>query len=188
LEAVIDRIADVVERVSAEIDKTNRKIFSRKHMGSRKRRQLTGLIEHIGLQDDLVSKARESLASLERLLQFAKSVRQELLGRGTAGDRIDLMRLDVRSLSDQLNFLSGKTIFQLDATLGLISTEQNEVIRVLTVVATFFFPPTLIGTIYGMNFHFMPELGWWFGYPAALALMALSAIGPLVYFRHRGWM
>jgi magnesium transporter len=95
---------------------------------------------------------------------------------------------DVRSLEDQVAFLSNKITFLLDASLGLISVQQNEVIRVLTVVATFFFPPTLIGTVYGMNFQAMPELDWLFGYPFALVLMALSALGPFIYFKRKGWL
>ena len=92
------------------------------------------------------------------------------------------------SLTDHSSFLSGKINFLLDATLGLISVQQNEVIRVLTVAATIFFPPTLIGTIYGMNFADMPELGWTLGYPFAIGLMAVSAILPYVYFKRRGWL
>jgi magnesium transporter len=84
--------------------------------------------------------------------------------------------------------MSNKINFLLDATLGLISTEQNEVIRILTVAATVLFPPMLIGTIYGMNFHDMPELGWWFGYPLALILMVLSAVFPYYLFKRRGWL
>jgi magnesium transporter len=95
---------------------------------------------------------------------------------------------DVRSLEDHVAFLSSKINFLLDATLGLISVQQNEVIRVLTVAATFFFPPTLIGTIYGMNFHDMPELDWWFGYPLAIVLMVVSALVPYLYFKRRGWL
>ncbi len=94
----------------------------------------------------------------------------------------------MRSLEDHVAFLSNKVLFLLDATLGLISVDQNEVIRVLTVATTIFFPPTLIGTIYGMNFDNMPELDWHWGYPAALLLMFASAILPFLYFKRRGWL
>ena len=94
----------------------------------------------------------------------------------------------MRSLEDHVGFLSNKITFLLDATLGLISVEQNEVIRVLTVAATIFFPPTLIGTIYGMNFPDMPELSWHFGYPLAIGLMVASAVLPYLYFKRRGWL
>ena len=95
---------------------------------------------------------------------------------------------DIRSLEDHVTYLSNKITFLLDATLGLISVDQNEVIRVLTVAATFFFPPTLIGTIYGMNFDHMPELHQPWGYGFALALMVLSTIVPFVFFKRRGWL
>lgn len=186
-EAIIDRTADVVEKLSAEIDRMNGEVFRARTMRRRERR-LETIIEEIGRTGDSISKARESLASLERMLQFASAARSDfLIGRKANDSRIKLMIRDVRSLADQLTFLSNKTTFLLDATLGLISVDQNEVIRVLTIVATFFFPPTLIGTIYGMNFRNMPELDWPFGYPLALVLMALSAILPYLYFKRRGW-
>jgi len=79
-------------------------------------------------------------------------------------------------------------MFLLDATLGMINTQQNDIIRILSVAAVVFLPPTLICSIYGMNFEHMPELKWVVGYPMALVLMVLSAVLPYLYFRHRGWM
>ena len=103
--------------------------------------------------------------------------------KGANKDRLKLIARDVRSLEDHVTFLSNKITFLLDATLGLISVEQNEVIRVLTVATTFFFPPTLIGTIYGMNFDDMPELDWPCGYPVALLLMVASAVAAVHLFQ-----
>jgi len=186
-EAIIDRSADVVEGASAEVDRLNNVVFS--PIGIRHhRRRLDGVITEIGYEGDVISKARESLASLERLLQFVGSDRIEFPSDRNARDaQLKLLTLDVRSLTDHLGFLSNKLGFLMEATLGLISVDQNEVIRVLTMVATAFFPPTLIGTIYGMNFKFMPELDLSWGYPASIVAMAISAIVPLVYFRRRGW-
>ena len=187
LEAIIDRLADVVERVGGEIDKVNHSVFRRRHEHRRKARGLEALVDEIGIRGDLVAKVRESLASLERLLQYA-TAEQSIFNAGRPKNRIKLMTRDVRSLADQIGFLSGKITFLLEATLGLIQVEQNEVVRILTVVSTFFFPPTLIGTVYGMNFQNMPELGWGFGYPLVLILMVISALVPFLYFKRRGWL
>jgi magnesium transporter len=188
IEAIVDRTADVLERISTDVDRLNREIFDRRPGRSQHGRKLSQLIGDIGVQGDLTAKARESLASLERLVQFANLTLGKAYTKGPNSGRLKLAGRDIRSLEDQTAFMSNKINFLLDATLGLISTEQNEVIRILTVAATVLFPPMLIGTVYGMNFHDMPELDWWFGYPLALILMALSAIVPYVYFKRRGWL
>jgi len=188
-EAVIDRLADVVEKTGAEIDKLNGEIFRRVTPGGRRReRRLEGIIAQIGTQNDIVSKARESIASIERMVQFMMA-RPGPLARIEKEEepRLKLMQRDVRSLADQTSYLSNKTTFLLDATLGLISVQQNEVIRILTVATTLLLPPTLIGAIYGMNFTFMPELDWPGGYPLAIGLMAISALVPYLFFKRRGW-
>ena len=143
------------------------------------------MIEEIGRQGDLAAKARESLASLERLIQYAGLALPGPLAKGASRARLKLAGRDIRSLEDHVSFLNSKISFLLDATLGLISVQQNEVIRILTVATTVFFPPTLIGTIYGMNFK-IPELSWALGYPYAIVLMAVSAVLPFFYFKRRG--
>jgi magnesium transporter len=187
IEAVVDRTADVLERISADVDRINSGIFAARSE-RRGGRRLEQLIGHIGIQGDLAAKARESLASLERLVQYASLTLPGAFAKGTNKNRLKLIARDVRSLEDHVSFLSNKITFLLDATLGLISVEQNEVIRVLTVAATIFFPPTLIGTIYGMNFVDMPELAWQLGYPLAIGLMVASAVLPYLYFKRRGWL
>jgi magnesium transporter len=188
VEAIVDRVADVLERISADVDRLNQTIFTGEPSSQRRGRQLSAIIGLIGLQGDLAAKSRESLASLERLVQYAGLALPPAYGKSGNGARLKLTARDIRSLEDHVEFLSNKITFLLDATLGLISVEQNEVIRVLTVAATVFFPPTLIGTVYGMNFEHMPELSWPFGYALAVAVMVVSAITPFVYFRRRGWL
>ena len=95
---------------------------------------------------------------------------------------------DLASLGEHATFLSGKIAFLLDATLGLINNEQNAIIKIVSVAAVVFLPPTLVASVYGMNFQHMPELGWRLGYPLALALMVLSAILPYLFFRRKGWL
>ena len=188
IEAIIDRAADVLERISGDVDRINRDVFARRRDPAHEGRELSELIEAIGVQGDLAAKARESLASIERLVQFAGLAAPSINAKGGNRARMKLAARDIRSLEDHVTFLSNKINFLLDATLGLISVEQNEVIRVLTVLSTFFFPPTLIGTIYGMNFHFMPELSWPIGYPIVISAMIVSALVPFFYFKRRGWL
>jgi magnesium transporter len=188
IEAIVDRTADVLERISKDVDRINQEVFSRETEARQRGRELRGLIERIGSQGDLAAKTRESLASLERLVQYAGLALPPVYDKGANRARLKLLARDIRSLEDHVDFLSNKITFLLDAILGLISVQQNEVISVLTLAATFFFPPTLIGTIYGMNFDFMPELDWMIGYPLALILMVLSALIPYIYFKRRGWL
>jgi magnesium transporter len=187
VESIVDRTADVIERISADVDRLYNEIFARSEVVKRERK-LEVVIGDIGAQGDLAAKARESLSSLERLTQFAAATLPAGFDKGANRGRLKLIGRDIHSLETHLDFLSGKIDFLLEATLGLISVEQNEVIRVLTVVATFFFPPTLIATIYGMNFRIMPELAWTFGYPLAILAMLVSVLIPYIYFKRKGWM
>lgn len=188
VEAIIDRSADVLEKISADVDRINQEVFARSADPRRPARKLEMLISEIGMQGDLAGKQRESLASLERLLQFSGLALTGPFTKGAAKARLKLAGRDTRSLEDQVTFISNKINFLLDAGLGLISVQQNEVIRILTVATGIFFPPTLIGTIYGMNFKDMPELDWSFGYPVAIGLMIASAVVPYYLFKRRGWL
>lgn len=190
LESIVERIADVLERVGADLDDASASVFtrpSRERKANRVNRDLRSLMERIGRNGDLLSKARESLVSLSRLLAFVQQsgsvqIAQDLRGRFRNVSR------DVQALSDHASFVSNKINFLLDATLGLINIEQNNIIKIFSVAAVVFLPPTLIASIYGMNFHHMPELDWEFGYPMALAMMVGSAILPYLYFKRRGWL
>ena len=105
-----------------------------------------------------------------------------------ARTRAKSLTRDVASLIDHATFLSGKIGLLLDATLGMINIEQTGIIKIFSVLSIVLLPPTLIASIYGMNFDFMPELHWWIGYPGSLLLMVLSASVPFWYFRRRGWL
>jgi magnesium transporter len=102
--------------------------------------------------------------------------------------RVKTLTRDARSLSDHAGFQAQKITFLLDATLGLVNIEQNSIIKIFSVAAVVFLPPTLVASIYGMNFRFMPELGWQLGYPFALMLMVLSAVLPYLFFKKKGWL
>jgi magnesium transporter len=187
IEAIVDRAADVIEQIAVNVDNINNEVF-RRDRTQKRTRPLEAVITDIGYQDDLAAKIRESLQSLERFIRFAVMALPSSFDKGINRGRLKLASRDVTSLQAHIAFLSSKISFLLDATLGLISVEQNEVIRLLTVVAMIFFPPTLIGTIYGMNFKDMPELGWEWGYPVSIALMVASALIPFLYFKLKGWL
>jgi magnesium transporter len=130
----------------------------------------------------------ESLVSVQRLLTYATAASQARKADKEASSRFKTLGRDVQSLVDHAAFLTQKINFLLDATLGMINNEQNTIIKTFSVLAVAMMPPTLVGTIYGMNFRNMPELNWEFGYPMALGLMVLSAVLPWVYFKRKGWL
>jgi magnesium transporter len=191
LEAIIDREADRVERIQAEVDQLSQSIFGVKGVkgGGRTRSlRFDVTIRAIGREGDLTSKERESLLTLDRLLTYLGHVMSERGDDKGLKARVKTANRDVQSLTDHIGYLSTKITFLLDATLGMINNEQNGIIKIFSVLAVALMPPTLVGTIYGMNFTHMPELHWAFGYPLALALMVVSAVVPWLYFKHKGWL
>jgi magnesium transporter len=129
------------------------------------------------------------MASVERMLLFLSASMPPRPQRthGYQAEWRTALR-DVQSIEEHATFLSNKVQFLLDATLGLVTIEQNDIIKLFSVVAVVFMPPTLVASIYGMNFKHMPELDWLEGYPLALGLMLLAAVTPYVYFRWRQWL
>jgi magnesium transporter len=191
IEALFDRMADALERVALDIDAISRAVFRRKSSTKSvsTTRDLQAVIERIGQDGDLLTMVRESLVSINRALTYHTSVEQEdkkLTKEAKA--RAKVLHRDVVALADQATFLSNKVNFLLDATLGLINLQQNQIIKIFSVAAVVFLPPTLVASIYGMNFEHMPELKWLLGYPWALGLMLLSAVLPYFYFKRRGWL
>ncbi|MFN7225169.1 MAG: magnesium/cobalt transporter CorA [Paracoccaceae bacterium] len=188
LEVVVDRLADVLERLSRDIENISRSIFAKDGANARRGSGWRSVLEEIGRKGDMVSTIRDSLSSLDRLSVFwGQRLRDASDGRAVRS-RLKDLEADVRGLSDHTGFMSQKITFLMDATLGLIGIEQNGIIKIFSVASVVFLPPTLIASIYGMNFAHMPELTWPFGYPAALVLMVLSAILPYLYFKRRGWL
>jgi magnesium transporter len=139
----------------------------------------------LGRCSDLISRLRESLGGLRRMLSFFTAAQVGVAPEVT--EHLRTVGQDLQPLADHASFLSGKVNFLLDATLGLINVEQNAIIKIFTVAAVLFLPPTVVGTIYGMNFDRMPELKWVFGYPFAIVMMIVSAIVPYWYFKRRRW-
>ncbi|MER9709083.1 magnesium/cobalt transporter CorA [Mesorhizobium sp. M0213] len=189
LEAIVDRLADILERAGRDVEAISRDIFeARSTKVSKRNRDFQELLKGIGRKEDLASSVRDSLISLQRLAGFlAHASTQSRMSKDTRA-RIKTLSRDVLSLADHATFLSQKISFLLDATLGMISIEQNAIIKIFSVAAVIFLPPTLVASIYGMNFDIIPELKWHFGYPFAIGMMVLSAILPFWYFRRRGWL
>ncbi|MER8725103.1 magnesium/cobalt transporter CorA [Mesorhizobium sp. M1027] len=189
LEAIVDRLADILERAGRDVEAISRDIFeARSTKVSKRNRDFQELLKGIGRKEDLASSVRDSLISLQRLAGFlAHASTQTKMSKDTRA-RIKTLSRDVLSLADHATFLSQKISFLLDATLGMISIEQNAIIKIFSVAAVIFLPPTLVASTYGMNFDIIPELKWHFGYPFAIGMMVLSAILPFWYFRRRGWL
>ena len=143
-------------------------------------------IRAIGHEGELTSRSRESLLTLDRLLTYLAHVMSERGDDKALKARVKTANRDVQSLADHIGYLSTKITFLLDATLGMINNEQNSIIKIFSVLAVVLMPPTLVGTIYGMNFKHMPELEWIYGYPLALGLMVLSALLPLALLQAQG--
>lgn len=202
INAVIERIADVLENVGATLDSLSLEIFdaeggngerppgeaARKRRKRKSQRDYKNILKRIGRLSDVVSRARESNVSFGRLVSFFREMHKENVQALEALSHLETVAGDLGSLSDHATFLSGKVSFLLDATLGMINNEQNAIIKIVSVAAVVFLPPTLVASIYGMNFDVMPELKWVLGYPFAMVLMIASAILPYVYFKRKGWL
>jgi magnesium transporter len=188
LEAIIDRESDLIERLQAETDRIAQTIFDIRGGSATRTRRFDVILKKIGREGEMASKTRESLLSLWRLLTYLGQVAQNRKDPKTIRERIKMETRDVQSLADHLTYLNARINFLLDASLGLVSIEQNQIIKLFSVAAVALLPPTLVASIYGMNFRHMPELEWTWGYPFALLIMLLSALVPFLYFRRKGWL
>ena len=188
LEAIIDREADRVERIQGEVDKLSQTIFGNRGGEHTRTRRFDVNIRTIGREGELTSRSRESLLTLDRLLTYLAHSMAERGDEKALRARVKTAGRDVQSLADHIGYMSTKITFLLEATLGMINNEQNTIIKIFSVLAVALMPPTLVGTVYGMNFKHIPELEWLWGYPFALGLMVLSAVLPWVYFKRKGWL
>lgn len=191
LEGLINNIADILEKTGNALDLLLKDLFDKQ---AAKKKYSTSenyneIIRSIGRTGNLLSKNRESLVSINRMLIFYSQLENmHSVGKKEHKLRFKTIAREVHSLNEYVNFLSSRNGFLLDATLGMISVEQNMIIKVFTVAAAALMPPTLIASIYGMNFHNMPELSFKFGYPLALGLMVVSAVIPYIFLKKKGWL
>jgi magnesium transporter len=189
IEGIVDFDADKLEKLSGDLAVVSARAFgpqTPRHNGKRNSQGLQECLKAIGISGDQLSRSRESMLGLQRIIGFVLKMATDW----TAPEektRLSTAQQDLVSLVDFEAHLSGKSQFLLDAILGFINTEQNEIFKVLTIVSVVGIPPTLIASMYGMNFHDMPELSWRWGYPYGLALIALSILLPTLWFKRRGW-
>ncbi len=188
LDAVIDRAADILERIGLEVDRVSHDIFEPDNAASGQALSYKDILKAIGSKGDLTSKVRESLVSIGRLLLFLANEAEGMRWHKDVRLQLQANQRDVLSLSDHATYLSNKITFLLDAMLGVVTIEQNNIIKIFSIAAVALMPPTLIASIYGMNFRRIPELEWVFGYPYAVALMICSAILPFVIFKWKKWL
>ena len=188
LDAVIDRTADILERIGSEVDQISHDIFEPEAGGADRTRSYNEILKTIGKKGDLASKVRESLVSIGRLLLYLANEADSMRWAKEPRAQLRGMQRDVHSLSDHAAYLSNKIQFLLDAMLGVVTIEQNNVIKIFSVAAVALMPPTLIASIYGMNFKHMPELDWSLGYPVAIVLMLLASALPYFFFKWKKWL
>ena len=178
-ELKVDALADLLEQLHIELEQLNTRVF---HADERNFEVLIMLLA--GAQDRN-DKTRLSLMDKERALSFL------LRSRRCPKEHLPLLReilRDIGSLNEHSTFVFEKVQFLMDATTGRIGIEQNKIIKIFSIAAVVFLPPTLIASIYGMNFRFMPELTWPFGYPVAVGVMLAAGFAPYWYFKRKGWL
>jgi magnesium transporter len=187
LESIINRIADVIERVASDLDQTSTDVFAATRRRRGPRPDFRETLSRVGQSGELVSKARESLVSLGRLLVFLQQVSSVQMTQD-ARTRYRTLSRDVLAMSDHSSFLGDKVTFVLDATLGMVTIDQNNILKIFSVVTVFLLPPSVIAGIFGMNFEHMPWLHEGWGFMAAIGSMVASALLPWLWFKHKRWL
>ncbi len=182
LDAVVERIAYILESSSTAVQESSNAIFDRPRGGA-----FEPLLTGLARTQSVATMARTCLVSLGRLTSFA-SLEGEIADAPVLQAHLTSVQRDIQSLNEHAGFLSSHISFLLDAALGLINIEQNGIIKFFSVVSVVLMPPTLVASIYGMNFRHMPELSWTLGYPLALTVMVLSAVVPLLWIRKKRWL
>ena len=185
IEEIIARQADILEGIGRTLDRVSTLVLGGRGPASD---ELQRALEEVGRQGELLGRVRLALLTLERALSFFdQTLSTHAEGKELHGIVKSQIR-DIGSLAVHGDFLSSRVSLSVDATLGMINLAQNTTVRIVSVVAALFMPPTMIASIYGMNFHIMPELDWPWGYPMALALMAGSAFGTWAFFKWKDWL
>ncbi len=179
--ADVEFSADALEKVYADLGHVSRKVLST----SLSDKDAAAVLASVAQAEHLNSRIRRNVMDTRRAVSFL--MRSKLLTPGQLEESRQVMQ-DIDSLDGHTAFLFGKINFLMDATVGFININQNKIVRLFSVAAVGLLPPMLIASIYGMNFEYMPELGWAMGYPFALSLMALSVLLPFWVFQRKGWL
>ena len=196
MENIVDRTADILEKTGAEIESIAKLVFGLDRPDTLRlsTNDLQTILRRIGSTQHVLNKVHESLVTQLRASNFlsVSSTDAESGARSKpdklARETLKSLTRDIQSLSENSNYLTQNVGFLLDAALGRISIEQNAIVKIFSVAAVIFLPPTLVASIYGMNFVHMPELEKPFGYPMALGMMVLSAVLPYLWFKKKGWL
>jgi magnesium transporter len=190
IEMIINKIGDILDTTGSELDDLIQSVLEQppENVG-RKSQNYNNVIRSIGYTGNLISKNRESLASINRALMYFGQIEDaQYINKREQRSKLKHLGREISSMTEYAAFLAQRNYFLLDGTLGMISVEQNIIIKIFTIAAVVFMPPTLIASIYGMNFDFMPELHSTWGYPVALGVMISSAILPYFFFKRKGWI
>lgn len=189
LEAIVDRAAEILEGASRDVDNVTTTVFhtEAESRPDRATRDLEARLSEVATLHRQVAKVRESLITLSRAIAFLQA-QPNILDTKPLKDKCKSVARDIPSLAEHAGFIAANITFLLDACLGLISVQQNNVMKIFSIFAVILLPPTFIGSVYGMNFDFMPELHWKWGYLAVLSAMFISGVVPIMWFRKKGWM
>ena len=191
-EIFIHDVGEILERTGNETDVLIQNVFdkgSSNREGKLGQNNYNDVIAKVGQAGNTISRCRESLVSINRLVIYFTQIEKEKTLYKEHKLRLKHISREIASLTEYANFLSQRISFLLDATLGLLSVEQNMIVKVFTIASAVLMPPTLIASIYGMNFrHMPPEISWNYGYPVALFMMFISAAIPFRYFKRKGWL
>ena len=185
-EDIIARLADLLEQAGKVMEQTTYSIFN--GGGVNRGDFLQSALENVGRQADLMARVRLGLLTMERVLSFYTTRVDKRPEANKLRPIIKGHMRDIQALEVHLDFLSSRVGLAVDATLGMISLQQNNTVRILSVVAALFLPPTLIASAYGMNFDVMPELHWAWGYPMALGMMVVSAVATYWFIKWKKWL
>lgn len=190
VDEMVELSADLIEKIATDLDDVSRAVFSKlgkqEHV-TQSNKELRGVLISVGNAGERLSRIRDSVLGLQRIVPFVAGTEQDWISAHMRA-RLKATQSDLTSLAEYETHLSGKAQFLLDAVLGFINTKQNDIFQVLTVISIVGIPPTLVASIYGMNFKNFPELSWAWGYPYALVVILLSAILPILWFKWRRWV
>ena len=184
----LNRSARALNKAGESLDRIASAVFRAKGDQSKRNQIYSDTLDALGREDEKISNLRESMVSVERLLLFLMSEGRAENAPKSVREATKTALRDLQTMEQDASFKAQKVQFLLDSTLGRINLAQNDIIKLFSVIAVIFMPPTVIASIYGMNFKAMPELDWQWGYPLAIALMVFAATGPYVFFRWKKWL
>ena len=175
----VDQLSDLIEDAYSTLEETSDQITDDTHVDE--------TLEELVNQEELNSQILQALHDTRRALRFIRKTFESSID-DRQGRTLDEVLNDIASILPHTSFISNKINFQLEASMGYTNQKQNSIIKIFSVAAVVFMPPTWIASVYGMNFKFMPELSWYWGYPLSIGMMILSAAVTYLFFRKKGWL